>query len=136
MVPEERFFFRFDRPYRWPLAALGIWPDRAWAQIVGDVLTVRFGSWLVETPIENVASTSITGPYRSFRAIGVRWSFSDGGLTFGTSTERGICIRFHQPVAGGTPFEVIRHPGLTLTLEEPELFGNAIARAKAKRLSA
>lgn len=136
MVSEQRFWFRFDGKYRWVLAALGVWPDRAWAEIDGDVVRVRFGRWLLETPVENVAETTISGPYQGYRAIGVRWSFSDGGLTFGTNTERGLCLRFHEPVAGGTPFEAIKHPGLTLTLDEPELFGNAIARAQAERQSA
>ncbi|HEX9711258.1 MAG TPA: hypothetical protein VGB52_01740 [Actinomycetota bacterium] len=136
MIPEERFWFGFDDRFRWVLAALGVWPDRAWAQIAGGLVTARFGRWLLETPVENVAETSISGPYSPLKAIGVRWSFTDGGLTFGTNTERGICLRFGEAVPGGTPFVVITHPGLTLTLEEPELFGNAIARAQAGSASA
>jgi hypothetical protein len=55
-------------------------------------------------------------------------SFRDRGLTFATNQERGVCVRFHEPVAGIDPRGWIRHPGLTVTVEDPEALIAAIER--------
>jgi hypothetical protein len=85
-----------------------------------DRLVARFGRWRVDTPLGNVASAELTGPYRPWmKVIGPHLSLADRGLTFGTNTDAGVCLRFHRPVAGLDPLGVIRHPGLTLTIEDP-----------------
>ncbi|MEV4604875.1 hypothetical protein AB0K15_46930 [Amycolatopsis sp. NPDC049253] len=68
----------------------------------------------------------MSGPFSAVRVLGVRLSAVDRGLTLGTSTERGICIRFNVPVPGIDPFGLIRHPGLTVTVAEPDLVAEAI----------
>lgn len=120
----REFSFRFDPAFKPFLLALGIAPQTTGVTVDDTGLRARFGPWCVETSIANVAGGQISGPYRWYRAIGARFSFADGGLTFGTSTRQGACISFHEPVAGLDPFGALRHPGLTLTVDEPrELLG-------------
>ncbi len=53
-------------------------------------------------------------------AGGPHLSFADRGATFATSTEGGVCIRFHRPVRALLPFGPLRHPALTVTVAEPD----------------
>ncbi|WP_103349027.1 hypothetical protein [Amycolatopsis sp. CA-128772] len=94
-------------------------------------LRVRFGPWRVETPLANLAGAEATGPYSALRGLGVRLSLADRGLTFGTTTRGGVCLRFREPVAGIDPWGRIRHPGLTVTVSEPELVAEAVNRIVA-----
>ena len=74
----------------------------------------------------NVQTARLTGPYRWYRAIGPRLSLADHGLAFGTTTARGVCLLFWEPVRGIGPFGVIRHPGLTLTVADPQRFAATV----------
>lgn len=114
----ERFEFAFDRRARRPLSLLGIRPDTCYLLITASRLIARFGPWGVRSPLENVAGAEVTGPYSPWKAMGVRLSLADRGLTFGTNAEEGVCIRFHEPVRGMVPAGLVRHPGLTLTLAD------------------
>jgi hypothetical protein len=89
-------------------------------------LAVRFGPWRCETDLANVAGTEVTGPYRPVRAIGARLSLKDRGLTFGTNAERGVCVRFREPVRGLEPTGRLRHPGLTVTVEDVDGLARAL----------
>jgi hypothetical protein len=51
---------------------------------------------------------------------------TDRGLTFGTTTEGGVCLTFDQPVTGLDPLGVLRHPGLTVTVDDVEGFVTAV----------
>jgi hypothetical protein len=55
-------------------------------------------------------------------------SIADRGLTFATNARRGVCIRFHHPVAGIEPLGVVRHPGLTVTVDDPEGLVDALSQ--------
>ncbi|MDS0138987.1 MULTISPECIES: hypothetical protein [unclassified Amycolatopsis] len=101
---------------------------RAGLELDADGLRVRFGPWLVETPLSNLAGAEATGPYRAVRVFGVRLSLADRGLTFGTTTRGGVCLRFREPVRGIDPWGLLRHPGLTVTVSEPALVAEAINR--------
>ena len=88
-------FFPYERDGRWKilLAPLGISDDDGVA-VSDNTMRATFGYWSVETPLTNVAGTLITGPHRWYTAVGLRLSFSDDGLTFGTNHLRGLCIEF------------------------------------------
>ncbi|MFG1644267.1 hypothetical protein ACGFMK_28615 [Amycolatopsis sp. NPDC049252] len=90
---------------------------------------MRLGPWLVSTPLANLAGVEVSGPFHPLRALGVRLSLADRGLTFGTTSARGVCIRFREPVPGIEPAGVLRHPSLTATVAEPGLVAAAIAQA-------
>ncbi|GAB3144046.1 hypothetical protein GCM10027258_31940 [Amycolatopsis stemonae] len=96
-------------------------------------LRVRLGPWVVTTPLSNIAGAEVSGPFSPLRGLGVRLSLADRGLTFGTTTDRGVCLRFHEPVRGLDPWGLVRHPGLTVTVSEPELVAEAIDRAVVSR---
>ncbi|MBE8521312.1 hypothetical protein ILP97_28145 [Amycolatopsis sp. H6(2020)] len=104
---------------------------RAGLELDADGLRVRFGPWLVETPLSNLAGAEATGPYSALRVFGVRLSLADRGLTFGTTRQGGVCLRFREPVRGIDPWGLLRHPGLTVTVSEPELVAEAINRIVA-----
>lgn len=101
-------------------------------ELDADGLRVRFGPWLVTTPLGNIAGAEVSGPFSPVRALGVRLSLADRGLTFGTTTEGGVCLRFREPVRGIDPWGLIRHPGLTVTVCEPDLVAEAINRVVAQ----
>jgi hypothetical protein len=116
----DRFEFRFDRRYRIAGAAFGISPGNAVVEVTGTHLDARFGPWRIRTPLSNVVGTERSGPYSVPKTIGpARLSLADRGITFATNDDAGLCIRFADPVPGIDPLGRIRHPGLTVTVEDP-----------------
>ena len=124
----EQFGFEFDPRFRPVLAAIGVTPGTAHVTLTPDRLVARFGPWAFDSPDGNVREVHRTGPYRWFKAIGPRWSFVDHGLTFGTTTKAGVCVLLREPVPGLTPLASLRHPGITLTVAEPDRFVTALRR--------
>ena len=121
----HRFGFRFDAPFRVPLALLGVRPATAEVTVDDAWLTARFGPWRLRTPRSNVATARRTGPYRWWRAIGPRLSLADRGLTLGTSAAGGVCIEFATPVPA-LAGRRLRHPGLTVTVADPDALVRAL----------
>jgi hypothetical protein len=114
----------------------GVSTECAVVDVHHDRVVARFGPWLVDTQIANVASAEVSGPYRWPRVIGpARLSLADRGLTFATTDRAGVCLRFHEPVRGIDPLGLLRHPGLTVTVAEPwalvELLGHLGAHVPA-----
>jgi hypothetical protein len=124
----EQFEFDFDPRFRWMLALVGVVPATAYVTVSPERLVARFGPWTCETPVANVREVCRTGPYRWFKAIGARGSFVDRGLTFGTTTAGGVCVLFREPVPGLVPVGSLRHPGLTLSVAEPERLAALLRR--------
>lgn len=119
-----RMWARFAGP-AWLRRLLG---DRNGLRLDAGGLSVRLGPWLVTTPLDNLAGAAVTGPYRPWRALGPHLSLADRGLTLGTTTERGVCLSFRGPVRGLDPWGLVRHPGLTVTVDEPELVADVVNR--------
>jgi hypothetical protein len=117
---QDSFPFDFDRPARVVLAPAGIRPSTAFVRTSGDRLTVRFGPWHLATELSNIVGAEVTGPYSWIKAVGPRLSLADGGVTFGTNARVGVCVRFRSPVPGLLPVDWLRHPGLTVTVAEPQ----------------
>lgn len=122
-----QFDFSFDPRFRPLLAAAGVTPRHAYVSVDDQRLVARFGPWICTSDRSNIKCAQVTGPFRWYRAIGTRLSFSDRGLTFGSSTYRGVCIEFDQPVPGIDPLGVMRHPGLTVTVKDPEGLARLLA---------
>lgn len=128
-MPDERFAFAVDDKFRPLLLGIGVVPSRCSVVLTDEGhLDARFGAFRCRTPLTNVAGASVTGPYRWWRAVGARLSFSDRGATFGTTPAGGVCLRFHQPVAALDPMGVLRHPGLTVTVADRDGFLAAVHR--------
>ncbi len=124
----EHFEMAFDPRFRLPLAALGVTPATAHITVAADRLVACFGPWACRTTPANVRAVRLTGPYRWHRAIGPRLSLADHGLTFGSTTARGVCLLLREPVRGIDPLGLIRHPGLTLTAADPDRLAATVRR--------
>lgn len=123
-VPAEPRYFPFAerRPFSAAFSLLGVRAPGSGVRIDDDLglLVVRFGPWRLRTALENIDGVEVGGPYPMLEVLGVRVSAEDRGLTFGTGTVAGVCIRFHRPVAGVEPTGLLRHPSLTVTVAQPE----------------
>ena len=116
-----RFPFAFE-PRLVPFSALfGVTPRTAWVQLDENDLTVRFGLWHLVTPRRNIVDGQVTGPYSFAKVAGpAHLSFADRGVTFATTTRRGVCFTLREPVPGIAPFGRVLHPGVTVTVADPE----------------
>lgn len=116
-----RFDFAFDPGYRLAAAVYGVRPGNAWVDVDerAGTFTARYGPWLVRTPLDNVRSAQLSGPYQRVKTLGpARLSFADRGLTMASNGRRGVCIEFAEPVPGIEPTGRLRHPGLTVTVAD------------------
>jgi hypothetical protein len=130
----RRFWFRFDPRYRRVNAGFGVTPDHAWVEVTDDELQARFGPWRLRTPLDNVASAEVTGPYRFFKTAGpARLGVTDLGLTFATNGARGVLIKFKKRVPGIEPIGILRHGELTVTVADPEELAELLRGATARR---
>jgi hypothetical protein len=127
----ERFLFRFAEAYRRPAQLFGVTPASAWVDVDKTMLRARFGPWRVTTPLANISNVAVTGPYAFLKTAGpARLAITDRGLTFATNGDRGVLISFRNPVPGLEPTGLLRHPELTVTVEDTEGLARRL-RAKA-----
>jgi hypothetical protein len=128
----DRFPFRFH-PLLAPAAlAVGVTPFTAHVD-VDDELHVRFGPWSLRTPLSNVTDVRRTGPYAWWKVVGpARVSAADRGVTFATTNEAGVCVRFREPVPAALPGGVLRHPGATVTVARPDELVELLATRTAR----
>ncbi|HEY9557999.1 MAG TPA: hypothetical protein VIR58_14770 [Acidimicrobiales bacterium] len=117
----RRFPFAFD-PLMVPAAALaGVLPGRAEVVVDAADVTIRFGRWSMSFPRSDVEATEVTGPYRLVKVAGPpHLSLADRGITFATNRRQGLCLSLRRPHRGIEPLGLIRHPGVTVTVEDVE----------------
>jgi hypothetical protein len=131
-----RFPIRVGRR-SWPVLMLfGVRPGNAWIDLDGN-LDVRFGWYRFTTPVDNLASWRIEGPFLWITAIGVRRSIRHGDVTFGGSPHGGLRIDFREPVKWG-PMRVpaVYLPaddleGLAAELERRGIHGRDIRKSRS-----
>jgi hypothetical protein len=120
----QRFEFRFAAAYARAARPFGITPHNAWVEVGDRDLEVRYGRWRVITPLSNLTTVEITGPYRFVKTAGPpRLGITDLGLTFASNGDRGVLLSFRRKVAGLGP---LRHPELTVTVADPQALVAAI----------
>jgi len=113
------YSFRFDPAYRVAALPFGVLPATTSVTVDAGRLTVRFGLWRLRTPLANITGTEISGPYSFVKTAGpAHLSFTDRGVTFATNGERGLCIKFREPVRVLDPTGRLLHPGATVTVED------------------
>ncbi len=113
------FPFRFDPRFAPVLRLGGVTAANSGVQVDESTFTARFGRWRVDTPTTNLARFEITGDYRWWRAIGVRGSLSDRGITFGSNADAGVCICFRVPIDKLVPSVLpAPHSALTVTVDD------------------
>ncbi|MDX6287947.1 MAG: hypothetical protein QOG53_3432 [Frankiales bacterium] len=120
--------FKFDSKYRPLLRGFGVTPTNSRITVADGELDVRFGPWHLRTPVSNIAGTQRSGPYKAYKAIGVRGSLADSGVTFGTTTDGGLCVLFKERVPGMLPFGLRKHEGMTVTPEDIEGLEQALTQ--------
>ena len=114
----RRFPFRFEGLWRWGVLPFGVTPGRAWAEVDDREVRVRFGPWHVEIPLANVRRFELQGPYRWWRAVGVRMTIGVWDLSFCSSARDGLYLELVQPMR----WWGVRHPAFTFTPADPEAF--------------
>lgn len=128
------FPFRFHPAYRVAALPFGVRPDNCLVRVSKDEFVASFGPWSLCTPLANVAGATLSEGYAWPKTIGpAHLSFADRGLTFASNPEAGVCVQFRQPVRGVDPLGVIRHPGLTVTVAQPDALAEVLARAVSER---
>ena len=86
-----------------------------------------FGLWSLRTPLSNIAGAELSGGFSFLKTAGpAHLSFSDRGVTFATNPDRALCVQFHEPVPAIDPTRMIKHPGATLTVADPEGLARAL----------
>lgn len=113
------FEFEFESQFGWLLRPLGITSGNSSVSIGDGEFRAKFGRWEVVTPLTNITGYQRSGDYKWYRAIGIRGSWVDHGLTFGSSTRRGVCLKFAEPIDKVIP-GMKRHPGITVTVADPD----------------
>ncbi len=122
-MPARRFAYRLG-PRSIVLRLFGVHgPEDAWVDLGEDTLTARFGRFRATSPISNIVSWRIEGPWKWITAIGVRRSFRHADITFGGSPAGGIRLDFREPIKVGP----LKAPALYLTVEDFEGLGEALA---------
>ncbi len=119
-------FFPYDLDRRWTPMFVLLGLDDDDGVYVGDDGSLRatFGWVRIDTTVDNVHHTQVTGPHRWYTAVGLRLSFADDGITFGTNHRRGLCIEFVERIP-----KVIgprRHSALWVSVADPEGLARAI----------
>ncbi len=119
----RRFAYDIDRRFVLVCRAFGLRPGRHGVVLTDDERFVAtYGLFTIDTPRSNIEGAHVTEAYRWWTAIGVRTSFADSGLTFGTNARSGVCVHFRVPTP--SPLRRRGHAALTVTVEHPaELVG-------------
>ncbi len=113
----QHFGYAVDRRYLPVLLPFLLRPWRDGVTLTADGLFVAtFGVVRLTTPLANVDGAHVTGSYRWWTACGVRMSFVDDGLTFGTNSRRGVCVHFSEKVRSSLPGR--SHSALTVTVAD------------------
>ena len=94
------FPYRFDNRWAPLFRLLGVDDSQGVEVTIDGLLRATYGRSRIETTIDNVDYTLVTGPHRWYTAVGLRLSLArdDDGVTFGTNHESGLCIAFIDKV--------------------------------------
>ncbi|MGZ6345811.1 MAG: hypothetical protein ACXWOW_10905 [Candidatus Limnocylindrales bacterium] len=116
----QRFPIRLG-PRSRPLLRLvfGVRDDNAYVDLDGD-LDARFGRYRLTTPVANIASWRIEGPWLWVTAIGMRTSLRHRDVTFGGNHEGGVRVDFKERVRFPWFVGSIHIPALYVTVGDME----------------
>lgn len=100
--------------------------DTDGVQVSDGILRATFGWVSIETPIDNIDHTVVTGPHPWFTAVGLRLSLSDDSISFGTNHHRGLQISFVERVPKVMGFR--DHSALWVSVADPDGLAAALER--------
>jgi len=113
----EFFAFAVDKRLALFWLPFGFRAARDGVTITDDgTFVATYGFLKMETPLANIDDAHVTRDYRWWTAAGARGSLADGGLTFGTNRDAGVCVHFREPVP--SPLRRKGHPALTVTVAD------------------
>jgi hypothetical protein len=119
-TPRPQVFAMGVKPsWRVFLLLWGVRASRAFVRIDGDRLEARFGVTHLYTAVGNVAGWTITGPYRTWRAIGLRSNPPFRDWSFDTNPWHGVTLTFKRPVRF---MRILRADTLTVTVTDADAF--------------
>ena len=112
-------FFALERDDRWfaLLLPFGV-SRRDGVTVDGDTVRASFGFWSLETARSNVVAAARTESATWWKAVGLRLSLADDGLTFGSSPRNGVCVEFADRVGPVVGFR--RHSSLWISVADPD----------------
>jgi hypothetical protein len=96
------------------LRLFGVKRDRPPVARMNDELEVEFGRFRFRTPVANIVSWRIEGPWQWITAIGVRRSVRHGDVSFAGSPRGGVRVDFRDSV----PWGIFRVPAIYLGAED------------------
>ena len=117
-MADQCFPTRIDRRFAPILRVLfGARPENSYVELsdAGDFLA-RYGRFHLETPIANIVSWRLEGPWSSLTALGVRMSIRHRDVTFGGSAHGGVRVDFRQR----PKLSVMHPPALYVTVDDLE----------------
>jgi hypothetical protein len=122
-----KFFpYRLDKRWNPLFFVLGVNDTDGVTITAKGELIATFGRFQVKTTLKNVDHTEITGPHRWYTAVGLRLSFTDDGVTFGTNHRKGVSIVFVHKIPRVIGFR--KHSMLWVSVANPEGLAAAIGR--------
>ena len=116
------FAIRLQPGLRPILFLFGVSAGRASVHLRDESLDARFGFFRAVTPLANIVSWDITGPYRWWRAVGVRRTLGTHDLSFGGSAHGGLCVHLREAIPVGR----LRVTDLYITVDDLEGLGAAL----------
>lgn len=122
----QHFPYRLDKRWNPLFLVLGVSDKDGVTITAKGELIATFGRFKVTTTLKNVDHTEITGPHRWYTAVGLRLSFTDDGVTFGTNHRKGVSIVFVHKIPRVIGFR--KHSMLWVSVADPEGFVKAIGR--------
>ncbi|MGB5211597.1 MAG: hypothetical protein WBO47_03650 [Gammaproteobacteria bacterium] len=122
----QHFPYKFDKRWTALFFALGVSEDDGVDISDNGELVATYGRVKVKTTLDNIDHTLITGPHRWYTAVGLRLSFVDDGLTFGTNHQKGLSIAFVHKVPRVIGFR--KHSMLWVSVADPEGLAEAIGK--------
>ncbi len=129
MASDTESFFPYKLDKRWSVLfkTLGVKESDGVRLTTDGYMLAKYGRVKVKTPLSNIDHTLVTADHRWYTAVGLRLSFADDGLTFGTNHKAGLCIEFIDkiPRVIGTK----KHSALWVSVADPEGLAAAIESA-------
>lgn len=124
----RHFPYRLDRRWNALFLALGVDGDDGVDVTDDGELVATYGRFSVKTTVDNVDHTLVTGPHRWYTAVGLRLSFTDDGITFGTNHRKGLSIAFVERIPRVIGFR--DHSTLWVSVADPAGLAAAIGKQR------
>jgi len=120
----DRFAITIGRRSRGLLRIIfGVRDDNAYVDL-GKELDARFGYARLQTPLDNIRSWRIEGPWLWITAIGIRRGIRDGVFSFAGTKDGGVRLDFRERVG---LLRIFRTSALYVAVEDPDGFAAALS---------